>query len=52
MRYLKGFSETFLNFTAGGLKLEGFIDADLARDVDSRKNTTRYVYTLGGTFVS
>ena len=52
MRYLKGFSETFLNFTAGGLKLEGFVDADLARDVDSRKNTTRYVYTLGGTFVS
>ena len=36
----------------GDLKLEGFIDADLAGDVDNRKNTTWYVYTLGGTIVS
>ena len=40
MRYLKGSSETCLSFTAGGLKLEGFVDADLAGDVDSRKSTT------------
>jgi len=52
MRYLKGSSETCLTFTAGGLKLEGFVDADLAGDVDSRKSTTGYVYTLGGTVVS
>ena len=52
MRYLKGSSETCLTFTAGGLKLEGFVDADLAGDVDSRKSTTGYVYTLGGTAVS
>jgi len=45
MRYLKGSSETCLTFTAGGLKLEGFVNADLARVVDSKKNTTRYVYT-------
>jgi hypothetical protein len=40
MRYLKGSSETCLTFTVGGLKLEGFVDADLAGDVDSRKSTT------------
>jgi len=52
MRYLKGSSKTCLSFTAGGLKLEGFVDANLAGDVDSRKSTTGYVYTLGGTAVS
>jgi len=52
MRCLKGSSETCLTFIAGGLKLEGFVDADLAGDVDSRKSTTGYVYTLGGTAVS
>jgi hypothetical protein len=40
MRYLKGSSETCLTFTTSGLKLEGFVDADLAGDVDSRKSTT------------
>jgi len=52
MRFLKGSSKTCLSFTAGGLKLEGFVNADLAGDVDSRKSTTGYVYTLGGTVVS
>jgi ATP-binding cassette subfamily B (MDR/TAP) protein 1 len=52
MRYLEGSSETCLSFTADGLKLEGFVDADLAGDVDSRKSTTGYVYTLGGIAVS
>jgi hypothetical protein len=33
------------------LKLQGYVDADLAGDVDSRKNTTGFVYTLGGTAV-
>jgi len=40
MRYLKGFSETCLTFTAGGLKLEGSVDVDLVGEVDSRKSTT------------
>ena len=52
MRYLKGSPETCLSFKAGGLKLEGFVDTDLAGDIDSRKSTTGYVYTLGGTAVS
>ncbi|KAL6333534.1 hypothetical protein AAG906_028719 [Vitis piasezkii] len=34
------------------LKLQGYVDADFAGDIDSRKNTTRFVFTLGGTTIS
>jgi len=40
-----------LCFTGADLKLQGYVDADLAGDVDSRKSTTGFVYTLGGTAV-
>jgi hypothetical protein len=54
LSYLKGSLETCLSFIAGGLKLESFIDVDLAGDVDNRKSTTRYTHThtLGGTPLS
>ena len=32
--------------------LTGYVDADLAGNVDIRRSTTGYVYTLGGTAVS
>ena len=34
------------------MKLEGFVDADLAGDVNNRNSTIGYVYTLGGTAMS
>ena len=34
------------------MTLTGYVDADLAGNVDNRKSTTGYVYTLGGTAVS
>ena len=34
------------------LGLQGYVDADNGGDVDSRKSTTGYVYTLGGTAIS
>jgi hypothetical protein len=37
-----------LCFTGANLKLQGYVDADLAGDVDSQKSTTGFVYTLGG----
>jgi len=52
LSYLKGSLETCLSFIAGGLTLEGFIDVDLVGDVDNRKSTTRYIYTLEGTPLS
>jgi hypothetical protein len=49
LRYLKGILDTSLCFTGAGLKLRGYEDAKLAGDVDSKKSTTGFVYTLGGT---
>ena len=52
LRYLKGTLGTSLCFTGADMKLTGYVDSDLAGDVDTRKSTTGYVYTLGGTAVS
>ena len=34
------------------MKLQGYVDADFASDIDSRKSTTGFVFTLGGTTIS
>jgi hypothetical protein len=38
----------------GGLEtfLQGYVDSDMAGDKDSRRSTTGYVFTIGGTTVS
>ena len=41
LRYLRGTSRLCLCFGNGKLVLEGFVD--MARDVDSRKSTSRYL---------
>ena len=51
LRYLKGSLDT-LCFTCASLKLQGYVDADFAGDIDSRKSTTGFVFTLGGTAIS
>ena len=38
--------------TETSLKLQGYVDADFTGDIDSRKNTTGFVFTLGGTAIS
>ncbi|RVW20652.1 Retrovirus-related Pol polyprotein from transposon TNT 1-94 [Vitis vinifera] len=52
LRYLKGSLDTCLCFTGANLKLQGYVDADFAGDIDSRKSTTGFVFTLGGTAIS
>ena len=52
MRYLRGTSYTCLCFGISDLKLKGFVDADMGDDIDSRKNTTGFVFTLDGTAIS
>ncbi|RVW71154.1 Retrovirus-related Pol polyprotein from transposon TNT 1-94 [Vitis vinifera] len=52
LRYLKGSLDTCLCFTGASLKLQGYVDADFASDIDSRKSTTGFVFTLGGTTIS
>ena len=34
------------------MKLQGYVDADFAGDIDTKKSTTRFVFTLGGTAIS
>ncbi|RVX15044.1 Retrovirus-related Pol polyprotein from transposon TNT 1-94 [Vitis vinifera] len=52
LRYLKGSLDTCLCFTGASLKLQGYVDADFAGDIDSRKSTTGFVFTLGGIAIS
>ncbi|MDM1359841.1 Ty1/Copia family ribonuclease HI, partial [Myroides marinus] len=38
--------------TGASLKLQGYVDTDFAGDIDNRKSTTGFVFTLGGTATS
>ena len=52
LRYLRGSTDTCLYFVGASLKLQGYVDVDLAGDIDNRKSTIGFVFTLGGTFIS
>ncbi|KAE8655918.1 NAC domain-containing protein 48 [Hibiscus syriacus] len=52
LRYLRGTTNKALCFKGGDTILTGYVDADLAGNIDIRRSTTGYVYTLGGTVVS
>jgi len=52
LRYLKGTSHYCLCFGHDEIVLEGFTDADMARDMDTRKSTTSYLYTFAGEAIS
>ena len=52
LRYLKGSSDTCLCFTGASLKLQGYVNADFAGDINSRKSITGFVFTVGGTAIS
>ena len=52
LRYLRGSSNTCLCVTGASLKLQGYVDVDFAGDIDSRKCTTGFVFTLGGIAIS
>jgi len=52
LRYLKSTSKMCLCFRKSNLSLQGFSYADLGGDFDTKKSTTGYIFTLGGTAVS
>ena len=52
LRYLKGTSHYCLCFGHDETVLEGFIDADMVGDIDTRKSTANYLYTFAGAIVS
>ena len=48
LRYLRGTARLALCFKQSDLGLQGYANADMVGDVNGRKSTTGYVYTLGG----
>lgn len=52
LRYLRGTSRLCLCFGSGQPVLDGYSDADMARDYDSRKSTSRFLMTFAGGAVS
>ncbi|PKA54206.1 Retrovirus-related Pol polyprotein from transposon TNT 1-94 [Apostasia shenzhenica] len=52
LRYLKGTASIALCYKKGKVILKRYMDTDLGRDLDYRKSTSRYVFTLGGTAIS
>ena len=52
LRYLRGSTNTCLYYIGASLKLQGYVVVDLASDINSKKSTTWFVLTLGGTGIS
>jgi hypothetical protein len=52
LRYLKGTATHALCFGGSNTVLRGYLDSDMEGDKDSRKSTTGYDFTVGGTIVS
>jgi hypothetical protein len=51
LRYVRGTVEFGIRF-AGSEGLQGYCDADYAGDLDTRRSTTGFVFTLGGGAIS
>jgi hypothetical protein len=52
LRYLKGTSNHVLRFRGEDAQLHGYGDSDMAGDLDRRRSTTGYVFTLAGATIS
>ena len=52
LRYLRGTTNQALCFGGSNISLQGYVDADMVDDRDNRRNTTGYVFTVGGIAVS
>ncbi|KAH9293237.1 hypothetical protein KI387_041559, partial [Taxus chinensis] len=51
LRYLRGTMWIVLRYSGSDTTLRGYVDSDMAEDLDSRRSTTGYIYTVGGTTV-
>ena len=52
LRYVKGTLEYSLCFNGHNLQLQGYTDADWQGDLDDRKSTSSYIFTLAGGAIS
>ena len=51
-RYIKETSDVALCYGGSEFTVRGYVDSDFAGDLDKRKSTTGYVFTLAGAAVS
>ena len=47
LKYLRGTSSKCLHFGGSTSTLQEYVDSDLARDINTRRSTTCYVFTIG-----
>ncbi|KAH9701426.1 hypothetical protein KPL71_024990 [Citrus sinensis] len=52
LRYIRGTSDVALCYEGSEFTVRGYVDSDFAGDLDKRKFTTGYVFTLAGAAVS
>ncbi|KAH9681068.1 hypothetical protein KPL71_026802 [Citrus sinensis] len=52
LRYIRGTSDVVLCYRGSEFTVRGYVDSDFAGDLDKRKSTTGYVFTLAGVAVS
>jgi hypothetical protein len=52
LRYMRGTTKKCLTFRKDELKLKGYVDSDFVGEMDHRRSTTGYVFTLGSTAIS
>ena len=52
LRYVRGTSDARLCYKGSNFTVRGYVDSDFACDLDKRKSTTGYVFTLAGGAVS
>ncbi|KAH9663295.1 hypothetical protein KPL70_019630 [Citrus sinensis] len=52
LRYIRGTSDVALCYGGSEFTVRGYVDLDFAGDLDKRKSTTGYVFTLAGAAVS
>ena len=52
LRYIRGTSDAELCYGGSDFTVRGYVDSDFAGDLDKRKSTTGYVFTLAGGAVS
>ena len=52
LRYLRGTMGTVFCYSGSNTTLHGYVDSDMAGDIDSMRSMTGYIYTVGGIAVS
>jgi hypothetical protein len=52
MRYVRGTLDYSLCFSGHNLQLQGSTDADWQGDLDARRSTSGYIFTLAGGAIS